>query len=701
MSEPDKVNILVVDDMPDKLLALQAILEDLGQNIVVVSSGREALRRLLEMEFAMVLLDVNMPDMDGFETAALIRQRKKLQHTPIIFVTSYSDETHAWQGYSLGAVDYILAPVIPEVLRAKVGVFVDLYRKNQLIQFRAEERVALAREQVARAAAEALSRRTAFLADAGSQLARSLDLDATISTFLNLVIENTADAAGLCLLSERQHCNLIWRASEGADVKKQQLSLTSFPESLSAAIERSHQLKLPLELKAADLGEWRSQINVPADATVTILPLSAGLKSIGVFWQIRWRPDDKEFDNSLIEALVARAAIAIDNARLYHKIKEGDRRKDEFLAMLGHELRNPLAAIYNALECLRLAQDDKQISDECQQILARQVKQMSRLVDDLLDVSRITQGKVELRKEVIDLATIVGRAVEVTASSVAARAHQLTVTVPRENMLLLADPTRVEQILANLINNAAKYTEPQGKLSLAVEKQRGHFVIRVSDNGIGISEKLLPHIFDLFTQGDRSLDRSQGGLGIGLTLVQRLVEMHGGTVAVTSGGAQRGTEFTVKLPEYVQPHASRRETCEKITEKDDPVARRVLLVDDNQDLLATVSALMRRVGHEVHVAHDGPSALEIAAAWQPEVMLIDIGLPGLDGYEVARRIRKLAMVPEIYLVAVTGYGQHEDRQRAHEAGFHHHLVKPVAFEELQRVLAQCPSRSSDSVIGCV
>jgi signal transduction histidine kinase/DNA-binding response OmpR family regulator len=714
MTASDKINILVVDDMPDKLLAMQAILEELGQNIVTVSSGREALRQLLDQEFAVILLDVNMPDIDGFETAALIRRRKKTEHTPIIFVTSYHDEAHAWQGYSLGAVDYILAPVVPEVLRTKVGVFVDLYRKSQLIKLQAEERISLAREQAARVAAESLSERTAFLADASNQLARSLDYDDTASTIMQLVLPKLADIAGLLLLekySEYQQCEMF-RFSVGG-IARSSVRQDGLPAPLKFAIEqalrsgkttsidsveflgpcavecRGSRTALPT-LAEADPGVTHKLVDDSRPSvclTVTVLPLIARGRTLGILWIGQQQAADKP-DVSLAESLANRAALAIDNARLYGEIQEGDRRKDEFLAMLGHELRNPLAAISNALECLRLAQGNDALQREARAVLERQTQQMSRLVDDLLDVSRITRGKVELRKQLVDLTSIIERAVATTTSAIAARTHQLTVTAPAPPLPLFADPTRLEQVLANLINNAVKYTPPRGQIALTVELDEGDYVVRVVDNGIGIPDHLLPRVFDLFTQGDRSLDRAQGGLGIGLTLVRRLVDLHGGTVAVKSPGQGQGTEFIVRLPQAKSvDSADQSLNGPQVDLPPHPIGKRILLVDDNADLTLTTSALLRAANHEVRVAADGFAALEMAVAWQPDAVLIDIGLPGIDGYEVARRLRELPGWEESLLVAMTGYGQEQDRHRAKQAGFDHHLVKPVDFAVLQKVLA--------------
>jgi signal transduction histidine kinase/DNA-binding response OmpR family regulator len=705
MEPNEKINILVVDDVPEKLLAFQVILEELGQNVVTANSGREALRRLLNEDFAVILLDVNMPGMDGFETAALIRQRKRTELTPIIFITAYSDETHASQGYSLGAVDYILTPVVPEVLRAKVAVFVELYRKNQQVKRQAEERVILAQEQAAREAAEEATRRSAFLAEASKVLSRQLDYEATIQGTLHLVVPHLADVAVLTLVEDqdrRPPRELAW-ADAGDSPPVRTATLQQLPASWAEAMERAIASEesqflpeLGLEEKILDLPE------MPANGhhgqlclgSAYVVPLLARGRTLGSLL-LAVGPSGRRYnlkDRAMAEDLVGRAAIALDNARLVREIQEGDRRKDEFLAMLGHELRNPLAAIANALACLDLGGRDGQIRAEARAILDRQVHQMARLVDDLLDVSRITRGKVELRKEPVALESVVDRAVASAQPWISARQHELSVSMPPDNLVLLADPARLEQILANLLNNAAKYTEPRGRIWLSAQRQANHVLLKVRDTGIGIPQQLLPRVFDLFIQGDRSLDRSQGGLGIGLTLVRSLVELHGGTVEVHSPGPQQGSEFVVRLP--LSAMAPPPEPPPPAAPPDvalPPAGRRVLVVDDNVDLVTTTSMLLRKLGHKVYSAHDGPSAIEAAAACHPQVILVDIGLPGMNGYDVARHLRQRPGFHRVLLVAMTGYGQQEDRQRSRDAGFDHHLVKPVRLQELQALLTVEPA----------
>jgi CheY-like chemotaxis protein len=328
-------------------------------------------------------------------------------------------------------------------------------------------------------------------------------------------------------------------------------------------------------------------------------------------------------------------------------------------------------------------------------VIDRQVRQMTRLVDDLLDVSRISTGKIELRKRLIELAPVVDSAVEASRPLIERWGHQLTVSIPSEPIVLEADTTRLAQVLSNLLNNAAKYTQQGGRIRLTAERQRRHVLIRVEDTGIGIPRDMLSSIFDMFTQVDGSLERSEGGLGIGLTLVQRLVEMHGGTVEARSDGPGSGSEFLVRLPVAEQAGQRRREAQGDEQHAVVPVPRRILIVDDNSDAAESLGVLLRMMGNEVYTAHDGLEAVGEAAAFEPDVALLDIGLPKLNGYEVARRIREQNGGGDIVLVALTGWGQEDDRRRSKEAGFDHHMTKPVEFSTLQRLLAESTPRQRD------
>ncbi|HET6164101.1 MAG TPA: PAS domain S-box protein [Planctomycetota bacterium] len=390
-------------------------------------------------------------------------------------------------------------------------------------------------------------------------------------------------------------------------------------------------------------------------------------------------------DVAAAEDLASRAAIAIDNAHLLATLKESDRRKDEFLAMLAHELRNPLAPIRNSVQIFRahgMPVPDLQWATE---VIDRQVRQMTRLVDDLLDVSRITRGRIELRRQPVDLAEVVASAVEASRPLIDKRRHELTVTIPAQPIRLDADPTRLAQVLSNLLNNAAKYMDPCGRIGLAASQEGGDVVISVRDTGIGIKKEVLPRIFDMFMQGDPGSEQSEGGLGIGLTLVRRLVELHGGSVEARSDGLGKGSEFRVRIPAAgaAEGATARRPEVQAAS----AAPRRILVVDDNHDAADTLRLLLKKTGNEVNTAHDGIEAVDVAESFRPEIVLLDLGLPKLSGYEAARRIRAQAGGDEMVLVALTGWGHEEDRRRSLEAGFDVHMTKPVEFTALRRLVA--------------
>jgi signal transduction histidine kinase len=394
-----------------------------------------------------------------------------------------------------------------------------------------------------------------------------------------------------------------------------------------------------------------------------------------------------EFARYRRERIEAEAALAIQLAlrRQVEELAEADRRKNEFLSMLAHELRNPLVPVLYGVQALRLRlPDDPQIR-RIQELVERQVQQMARLLDDLLDVARITSGKIDLRRQIISVKAALERGVLASRPIIDSRHQRLSVDLPREEVWLSADPDRLEQILSNLLTNAAKYTDPGGQLWLSAEVEGETAVLRVRDTGVGISPELLPDVFDLFTQGPRAADRSQGGLGIGLTLVRRLVELHGGSVEAHSAGPGQGSEFVVRMPLSSPPEQPPRET-EGSVSLAVAARRRVLVVEDNLDAAEAIETLLRLHGHEVEVVHEGRAALEVAGSRPPDVVLLDLGLPGMDGYELARRLRA-ELGSRLRLVAMTGYGQEEDRRRSADAGCDHHLVKPVQFADVERLLA--------------
>ncbi|HWV91048.1 MAG TPA: response regulator, partial [Burkholderiales bacterium] len=445
--QEEKSNILIVDDLPEKLLVFKTILEELDQNLIMVRSGSEALREILQREFAVILLDVNMPDIDGLETGRLIRQYKKSAHTPIIFITAYADEMQTAQGYSLGAVDYILSPVVPDVLRSKVRVFVDLYQMQQRTRAMAGEQVARARAEAARAAAEETTRRSNFLARASHELGSSLDLEQGMRRLLDLVVPEMADGAALVVDAETDR-PLLFHKKDSIE------ALTDYgalPEPLRAALQRVVREGLPHE------------------GDVVCYPLRTGERTLGA---LALTSDRSSPDLVTFQELAGRAAIALDNARLYQslereivrsraaeeQLQDASQRKDEFLAMLSHELRNPLAPIRNAVEVIRrLAPPDPKLT-MARDVVDRQVTLLARLVEELLDVSRISQGKIALKKEPVDLARIVAHSVETARPLIDARGQALAVSVPAAPVWLSADFARLSQVVSNLLNNASKYT---------------------------------------------------------------------------------------------------------------------------------------------------------------------------------------------------------------------------------------------------
>jgi CheY-like chemotaxis protein/nitrogen-specific signal transduction histidine kinase len=367
-------------------------------------------------------------------------------------------------------------------------------------------------------------------------------------------------------------------------------------------------------------------------------------------------------------------------------LRDADRRKNEFLATLAHELRNPLAPIRNSINILRMSGTADGGTDRIHEMMERQVEHMVRLVDDLLELSRITSGKIDLSIDRIEIAAIVRHGMETSKPLIEAGNHRLSVTLPAEPLTVEGDMVRLSQVVANLLNNAAKYTPPGGQIAVSVRREGQWIALAVRDNGIGIAPAALPNIFEMFVQVDQDHKRTQGGLGIGLALVKRLVEMHGGAVQAASAGEGKGSEFTVRLPLASRQLPQPEQLPEK--SRNAPTRRRVLVVDDNQDAASSLGMLLGLLGSEVQTANDGRSALALVERYRPDVVLLDLGMPGMSGYEVAQRVRELPQFREVKLIALTGWGQEDDRRRTREAGFDHHLVKPVNLEALQVLLSE-------------
>jgi len=541
----DEAQILLVDDQPSNLEVLEAMLDMPDWRLVRARSADEALLALLHQEFAAIVLDIRMPGTSGLELAEVIKQRKRTQHVPILFLTAHLvEERDVLRGYSTGAVDYLTKPIRPEILRSKIGVFVELYRK----------RCAVTRGN------QALERE----------------------------------------ISERQH--------------------------IEEALRRA---------------------------------------------------------NQQLEDRVRERTEALEVA---------NRRKDEFLAALAHELRNPLAPIRAAAEFMRLRGSAEPSLEHARAVIDRQVGHMTRLIDDLLDVSRITRDQLVLQTARVALADIVATAVETSRPIIEQRGHQLTVDLPLESVCLEADPARLSQVVSNLLTNAAKYTPPGGRITVKARVAETELIVSVADTGIGISAEMLPRIFEMFMQVDKALGRATDGLGIGLTLARRIVEMHGGVITASSGGPGTGAEFTIRLPALDRPARS-PETDDDLDISPLPHELRVLVVDDNRDAAEMLAALLGAWGQRTRLAFDGRSAIELGETFTPDVVLLDLGMPHLDGYETARLIRGRPWGGATLLVAVTGWGQPHDRDRSHASGFDHHLVKPVAPAALRSLLENCRSAS--------
>lgn len=701
LSASGKANILVVDDHPDKLLVLQTVLEDLDENVVTATSGKEALRLMLEIEFAVILLDVKMPEMDGFETATLIRGRRQFAHTPIIFVTAYADEMQTSEGYSLGAVDYILTPIQPEILRSKVGVFVQLFHMTRKIRQQADERVALAREQTARAAAEEAIQRSNFLAEASQVLGNSFAVEDTLKGLIQFSVPYLGDLCCIVQLEEgRIHkTQLAWTAGRGSGPVNVQnatvvrLNDEKIEEALTASLSGSDVTIVELEngritLSADDGGP--APLLLPlgfALGKLAVFPLVARGRKLGAL--IIGVSTARSFSSphlAIAADVAGRTAIALDNALLYSRIQTADQRKDEFLAMLAHELRNPLAPIRSAVAVMRQVGGQAPLMTWSRDVIDRQVEHLTRLVDDLLDVSRLTQGKIHLEMQPVELASVMERAIEVSRSAIDSHKHRLNVVLPPVPVYLNGDSVRLSQIFSNLLNNAAKYTPEEGRIDVGTEVADGHVLVCIKDNGCGIPADTLPLVFDLFIQANRSLARSEGGLGVGLTLVRNLVEKHGGSVEARSDGPGLGSEFIVKLPllQGLPVPLQARPGPQPVA---GPSGLRILLIDDNNDANEALATLLGLTGHFVRTALDGPTALQIAVEFSPQLVFCDLGLPGMDGYEVQRRLRgqSTAIMPVIF--ALTGYGRAEDYEQTRVAGFDGHLVKPVDPVALDELIA--------------
>lgn len=572
--------ILVVDDNASNLLAINVALGELDEDVVQAQSGAEALRCLLARDFALILLDVQMPSMDGFETARLIRQREHNRHTPIIFITAHSyDNEDTLQAYAMGAVDFLFKPIVPEVLRAKASVLISLQRRTALVA----EQARLLRMQERRLHEQELAER------------------------------------------ERR-----WEQ-----------------EALRRQMEEKSRVAQELARRAEELKQ------------------------------------------TIAERQVAQERLAETNRRL----AESDQRKDEFLAVLAHELRNPLAPIVTSLDLLDLLHKQgraapERVESTCA-VMRRQVLHLSRLVDDLLDVSRISSGKIQLATELLELTPLVEDAVATSRHLLEQHQQTLTLDLDKSPIWLMADPVRIAQVISNLLNNASRYTPKGGQIRVETAIGEGRAYLRVADTGQGIPEEMIESIFDTFVQ----FKAKGGGLGLGLTLVRRLVELHGGEVVARSRGLGRGSEFEVALPiaEGSVDEAGRDSVPARVDG-----ALNLVVIEDHADIRDMVALLLTSQGHTVRCAGTGADGAALCVSERPDAALVDIGLDDLDGYQVARQVCSTLGAEAPYLIAMTGFGQARDKRRAFDAGFKAHLIKPATADAIARVLASVPPRRSVS-----
>ena len=537
-------------------------------------------------------------------------------------------------------------------------------------------------------------RTSRFLADASAALAAVVDYQSTLQMIAGLAVPSFADWCSVDIVNASGSLQRV--AVRHADPEKVELANElhrKYPPDLNAdhglgKIIRSGQSELISEITPEMIAATQS-VPEMRDALLELglksyigVPLKSRSRVMGVLTFILAESDRRygKEDLEVAEDLARRAGVAIENAELYQTLRDADRRKDEFLAMLAHELRNPLAPVRTGLELLKVDGVEHDSID----VMREQVDHLVRLVDDLLDVSRIMRGKIQLRKESVNLTGVAQRAIETVRPFIESQRHRLTVSTPAHPVWIDADPVRMAQIILNLLNNAAKYTPQGGQIWLTITDDGQYARLSVRDNGVGLDEDLLPRVFDLFTQADRSLERAEGGLGIGLTLVKTLVELHEGQVFAHSDGAEQGSEFAVQLPLKHQPQLNQK----TMTARQTTAKRRILLVDDNVGTTKIQSMLLSKLGdHEVRVAHDGQAALQMAEEYRPEIIFLDIGLPHMNGFEVAQELRGKTDFRQTLLVALTGYGTSEDRRKTQEAGFDVHLVKPPSIDEFRDVLS--------------
>jgi signal transduction histidine kinase/DNA-binding response OmpR family regulator len=672
------INILIVDDRASQRQALGLVVRDLGANIHEAGSGREALRLLLDHDYAVILLDVNMPGMDGFETASIIRQRARSEHTPIIFVTAYGDESHAARGYLLGAVDYIQSPVDTHVLRSKVSVFVELSRKTS-------EATRLADSLRRRVDQQ---RRLAELSLAVHE-ARSVDalLEAVAAAATGVV-----DAEQVCIETRVEPTAAFARHEEEAGVhfvvRRPPHRPFDVPEGYDH-FEGRQALRFGVAELAAhpQFSELASERRADGLRGWLAVPLRGRDGHVNGAIHLTGRRDGEfdQDDEGAVAQVAQIASIAIENL-LFKDAAEANRLKDQFLATLSHELRTPLQAMLSWARILQEDASDPDVRTRGIDVIKRSAVAQKQLIDDLLDVSRIVAGKLRLEPQLISLETVAQEALESVRHSAEGKGISLGAMIGAQGVAVYGDPHRLQQVIENLLSNAVKFTPKGGQVRLLLADDGQRAEIRVIDSGEGIAPEFLPHVFERFRQADSSSTRSHTGLGIGLAIVRHLVELHGGSVRAESEGKGLGATFIVEIP-------LARRTALAVVDDGRPSFKvtgdaftslrglRILLVDDVDDARECVALLLRRRGAEVTSVASANEALRVLRSARPHVLVSDIAMPGRDGISLIEEIRESAGV-RIPAAALSAYARPEERERALRAGFDIHLAKPVREETL-------------------
>jgi signal transduction histidine kinase/DNA-binding response OmpR family regulator len=715
----ERINILMVDDSSSNLLALESILRGPDRNLIPISSGKDALRYLLDNEAAVILLDVYMPGIDGLETAQLIRGRERSRDTPIIFLTANSTGVrHLSRGYSLGAVDYIVKPVEPEILRSKVNVFVDLFRKNREIRRQAQ----LLQEQNVEIESNNLNR-LKLLIELGHELVAEHDPHAVLSKFCRssgrLV---QAETAAVGLLDTSQKVFAFFASGPDGETSSCEIA-PALQQALDAVVVEQR----PIRLSEGDLsGNGAMEMN----ASFLGAPILSAAGVSGWFYLMN-KSDGEDFteaDERLAATLATQVGVAYENARLYteaqnHATELGlevavrkqaeeerarllvreqaaradaelaNRTKDEFLATLSHELRTPLTAILGWSHIVRQNQLDETQLSRALETIERNAHAQSRLIDDLLDVSRIISGKLQIDLHVVDLSTVIEAARDAVRPALEAKQIDFQVDLGSLAYPVMGDSNRLQQIFWNLFSNAVKFTRKRGQVTVRLDNHDSQVCVSVTDTGIGIKPEFLPYIFDRFCQADGSTTRAQGGLGLGLAIVRHLVDLHRGQVEVHSEGPDRGATFKITLPiaEPAMLKTNLRDSAARAAgngpgrlDENLLCGVKILVVDDEPDSRELVATILKRSGGEVRCSQSAADALKEFKEWQPDLLISDLAMPNEDGYSLLRKVRRMKSkrAKEIPAVALSAYASDEDRALSLSKGFQMHLPKPIEPEHL-------------------